>query len=341
MKRLFPIILAVLLILILVVAGCGGNSGSGNPGGGNPGGITYTPGQASVCTVYGVSFNMRYARGGSFASDDAAVTGDSNLPATITVSNPFWIAETEVTYQLWYAVYAWATDPARGTNQYYFFNTGREGSMGTYGAVPTANSQHPVTWINWRDAMVWCNALTEYYNAANGTSLACVYTDSGNIIRDSRDSNQTACDNVTAVSTAKGFRLPTSGEWELAARYQDGSTWTPGNHVSGDTTSYCYSNPPDAGRSTVFGNYAWYYTNSGSSTHPAGEKTANALNIKDMSGNVWEWCFDWYPGSEDSYRVRRGGNWLYPSFYLQIGQVSDASPVSADNIIGFRIVRNL
>ena len=89
----------------------------------------------------------------------------------------------------------------------------------------------------------------------------------------------------------------------------------------------------------MFGDYAWYYTNSASSTHPVGGKTANALNVKDVSGNIWEWCFDWYPGYEASYRVRRGGNWSYPSFYLQIGEVSSAPPVEADDMLGFRIVR--
>mgnify|MGYP000984406618 CR=1 FL=1 len=64
--------------------------------------------------------------------------------------------------------------------------------------------------------MVWCNALTEYYNFQNGTSLDCVYADGANIVRDSRVANALICDNVTAVASVKSFRLPTSGEWELA-----------------------------------------------------------------------------------------------------------------------------
>jgi formylglycine-generating enzyme required for sulfatase activity len=68
----------------------------------------------------------------------------------------FKIGETEVTYELWYAVREWAE-----TKGYSFFNKGREGNAGKDGAAPTANKNHPATYLNWRNAVIWCNAYSE------------------------------------------------------------------------------------------------------------------------------------------------------------------------------------
>lgn len=342
MKKFFPIFLTLALILTLAITGCGG----GNSGGGNPGGTTYTPGQSSTYTVGGVPFNMRYAPSGSFTSDDNTISNDpsATLPGPVNVTNAYWIAETEVTYRLWYAVYTWATDPTAtdsathpGHGQYTFANTGAQGSKGNNYTPPTNpdapstddNSEQPVTYVSWRDAMVWCNALTEYYNDQNKTSLACVYTDGINIIRDSRDANATVCDHVTAVSTAKGFRLPTSDEWQLAARYKDGSTWTPGTYASGATAPYTDTNATEA--------VAWYAPSG--FTHPVGRLNANALNLRDMSGNVFEWCFNWYPDGSSSFRVVRGGSWYTDGDTIPLGKVARGYPYTVADTIGFRPVR--
>lgn len=101
----------------------------------------------------------------------------------------------------------------------------------------------------------------------------------------------------------KHFALPTEAQWEYAAR---GGKKTKGYKYSGSNT---------------VGNVAWYSGNSSSSSHPVGTKSANELGIYDMSGNVMEWCQDWYGsyrsypqinptgGFSDSYRVGRGGSW--------------------------------
>jgi len=275
-------------------------------------------------------------------------SGSANVPAR------FIMGEAEVTYELWYEVYKWATTDAGGGKRadggvlYVFVNAGREGNDGTNGAVPTAAKQEPVTSVYWRDSIVWCNAITEYYNANNGseTDLVCVYTYSGSIIRDSRDSNGAACDNAVQNSTAKGFRLPTSNESEYAARYigttepthtnyvfEDGVYYTKGNSASGDTQAYNAAFP-------TVDNYAVYNANSGGSTAAVKTKTANALGLCDMSGNVSEWCFDWNPKYSISVRMLRGGNYSDNVDYIQVGDLSCSAGVRVEsNDIGFRICR--
>jgi hypothetical protein len=252
---------------------------------------------------------------------------------TATIDYAYWLGETEVTYGLWSEVYNWAIDEERGDGRYYFQNIGQAGNY--YGAGPT----QPVTSISWRDAIVWCNALTEYYNAVNGSNWVCVYINGeGKPIRDSRDDNGNVCDNAIASPTAKGFRLPASKEWELAARYIDGSDWLPYNHASGDLSGPCY--PLEEATTTQIGDYAWYAGNSGNQTQPVATKKSNPFGLFDMSGNVWEFCFDRH-WSDQSMRVRRGGDvWSQIGGYdLLVSYENWVEPDSAAFTYGFRLAR--
>jgi formylglycine-generating enzyme required for sulfatase activity len=288
----------------------------------------------------GISFKMVYVPGGmTFPTG----TDDSGIAI---VKKAFWIGETEVTYQLWDKVRTWAV-----THGYTFINTG------TMGDGTGDTNQHPVTTINWRESMVWCNALTEWYNEQKNTRYSCTYySDSGYTTP-----IRTVVDNASAVypdpggqddpyvkANATGFRLPLSNEWEFAARYvgdanHDGDILDPGeyyhgDHVSGDTTSYCY--PVDSGTSTVFGKYAVYKDNSGTSTAPVKSSLPNALGIYDMSGSEQEWCFDWHPSYIGTGRIRRGGGWYNNSEPLQIGLTFGDNPAYEDPVIGFRLAMN-
>jgi len=132
--------------------------------------------------------------------------------------------------------------------------------------------------------------------------------------------------------TGKTFRLPTEAEWEYAARG--------GN----ESTGYKYSG------SNTIGNVAWYYDNGGSKTHAVGTKQANELGIYDMSGNVWEWCSDWYDSygsssqtnptgaASGSYRVLRGGSWNYNAMFCRVSLRSGYYPDYGNDGRGLRLV---
>ena len=126
--------------------------------------------------------------------------------------------------------------------------------------------------------------------------------------------------------TGKNFRLPTEAEWEYAARG--------GNRSRG----YKHSG------SNFLSDVAWYNDNSGNKTHPVGTKSPNELGLYDMSGNVWEWCSDWYgtysPSSQTnptgpssgSCRVCRGGSWCLDArrcrSFLRGGDAPDKRVIS-------------
>ncbi len=131
--------------------------------------------------------------------------------------------------------------------------------------------------------------------------------------------------------TGKTFRLPTEAEWEYAAR---GGKKSKGYKYSG---------------SNNIGDVAWYDKNSNDKTHPVKTKQPNELGIYDMSGNVWEWCSDWYGSysrnaqtnpqgpSSGSYRVLRGGSWPDYAEYCRVADRDGNDPSDGSDNLGFRL----
>lgn len=131
--------------------------------------------------------------------------------------------------------------------------------------------------------------------------------------------------------TGKSFRLPTEAEWEFAARG--------GNQSQG----YKYSG------SNTLGDVAWYGDNSGNETHPVKTKSSNELGIYDMSGNICEWCADWYGSynsssqtnptgaASGSRRVSRGGSWVDNARGCRVAHRRRGAPVIRFSHLGLRL----
>jgi formylglycine-generating enzyme required for sulfatase activity len=172
----------------------------------------------------------------------------------------------------------------------------------------------PVEQVSWNEAVEYCNRLSLK------EGLTPCYRGSGN--------------DITCNWDADGYRLPTEAEWEYAAK--EGNQ---GYLIY----EYAGSNSVDA--------VAWY-TDSGERTHPVGGKAPNSLGLYDMSGNVWEWCWDWYgaytAGATQTDprgavagadRVRRGGSWSNYAVHLRSANRSSSAPSNRYGDLGCRLAR--
>ncbi|MDR1972001.1 MAG: formylglycine-generating enzyme family protein [Treponema sp.] len=175
----------------------------------------------------------------------------------------------------------------------------------------------PVENVHWFEAVEYCNKLS----LKEGLNPA--YRGSGSAI---------TCD-----FSACGYRLPTEAEWEYAAK---------GGNRNAKAFEYAGGNRADS--------VAWHNGNSGSRTRPVGTKEPNSLGLYDMSGNVFEWCWDRYgPYSSDTqvnpqgpsdpaldgYRVIRGGSYDLDARYVRTAYRDYGSPSSRNLYQGFRLVR--
>lgn len=198
----------------------------------------------------------------------------------------------------------------------------------------------PVENVDWYSTLAFANRLSDHLSLPPCYGLfpaGCADS-----VSDWAD-GETGCTGATFVGPGcLGYRLPTESEWEYAAR-------------AGTTTAYSWGDSPDA-----IGMYAWYRANSNEQTHPVSMLRSNAYGLYDMSGNVYEWCWDWagtsdsagllYPAvsatdytgpSHGARRALRGGSWNYGEDPQRVGYRSHNVPNYRRERVGFRLVRTL
>jgi formylglycine-generating enzyme required for sulfatase activity len=277
--------------------------------------------------ISGVNVPFRYVPAGSFQRD--------NTTANVSViTKGYWMGETEVTQELFEVVL--------GNNPSSFTSGADSGET---------QNKRPVENINWYAAIAFCNKLSlldgkdPVYSVTELASEVAWATLTYSAIP--IGATNADWDAATMDINKNGYRLPTEMEWMWAAMGADMAN--PGQpNITGYGKTYAGST--ETGTSGIDG-YVWYTNNSNSKTHEVGKKAANELGLKDMSGNVQEWCWDWggsYPNETitdytgdpgpGSDRILRGLGWDVTVNGCPIFLRTIYTPDSQSSNLGFRVV---
>ena len=272
-----------------------------------------------------INMPMIFVEGGTFTlgaavqpdNDGAGNNGAVGNAHLVTLSN-FCMAETPVTQVQFTAV--------MGVNPSEF-----------QGGVYAPSENKPVEYVNWYDALVFCNKLSlmESKTPVYSVKVDDVEIDWSNLVYAAiPTSNNTDWNAATMDLSANGYRLPTEAEWEYAARGGNQSLT-----AQGSGPDYFYSG------SNTANDVGWYHGNNGTSgtatygTKQVRKKQPNALGLYDMSGNVSEWCWDFSSGWGSSYYfcVMRGGNWFEDTEYMRVSRHDAVQTYFRYCLWGFRV----
>lgn len=308
---------------------------------------------------------------------------------TVTLSD-FYIAKYEVTQEEYSTVMSsksvTVTD-SEGKQAEYALEASPSlctSSSTTYALKNQTDTERPVENITWYDAIYFCNAksesdgLTPAYEI-DVTEVSSHSSDTSTTGGTSSSTYHIKAATVELVENANGYRLPTEAEWEFAGR---------GGDPTGDDTQWTFSfsgaNCAKDGNETStysklynsgLDNFGWYAYNNktGTSTsgkqledanysaieeacgtHEVGKLGANSLGLYDMSGNVAEWCYDWYEDvtatavsnptgpASGTKKVRRGGSWYHAANQCTVCYRGlQVLPAEKDAYTGFRLVRSI
>jgi formylglycine-generating enzyme required for sulfatase activity len=276
-------------------------------------------------------FNLRYVPAGTFTqgtpSDEVGRYSEEGPQFQHTLTKNLAVMETEVTRQMWADLEAvQPTLPADPT-------------CASYGA----GMSNPVQCVSWYKTILFANLLS-----AQQSLTRAYYTDAALTSPITSTTNQT--NTVYVKWDANGYRLPTEGEWEYFTRARTSGPFSinePAYNTS--TIQSCI-----AGVLPVLESVAWFCANAGGATCVVGGRAANPWQLKDVHGNVWEWCWDWYgsyPGAGQtdyrgaatgSARVVRGGSWFNSPVGQRSGVRNKYNPgVNGILNFGFRLLRSL
>jgi formylglycine-generating enzyme required for sulfatase activity len=291
--------------------------------------------------------------------------GDSNTPTDKTIPTLQW-SETPITQAQFDAVFPdrISLTTANGDNYY------RCGKDGASSVTCRATSALPAEYMTWYAAIAYCNKLsllegkTPCYSIPGITALNLTSTPDGSgwaalqysATPLNSGTEATTWDAATCNFAADGYRLPTESEWEYAAR---GGTQTHNYYFSGGGTG--------SGDTQALDTLGWYSGNNGTTGQcpnsnglyygikPVKTKKPNELGLYDMSGNVYEWCWNWrndnggtpfstptdtraYVTTTGSYRAQHGGSWSRSATDCRVSVRNHDAPSSHGSYSGLRVV---